>query len=71
MYAVTGHYVWYKDNHGEFITKFLPTSTYEQIIKYFNEHDELEYISNYCETKTFDDSEVDNLIKQMIELNNL
>lgn len=71
MYVVKGHYVWYKDNHGRFLTKFFPTSDYTQIRKYFEEHEELEYISNYCEVKTFNDSEMDNLIKLMIELNNL
>ena len=71
MYTVKGHYVWYKDKHGRFLTKFLPTSDYEQVRKYFAENDELEYISNYCEAKTFYDTEMDNLIKLMIELNNL
>ena len=71
MYSVKGHYVWYKDNHGRFLTKFLPTSDYEQIRKYFVEHDELEYISNYCDVKTFNDDDVSNLINSMIELNNL
>ena len=71
MYVVKGHYVWYKDNHGKFLTEFLPTSDYEQIRKYFKEHGEFEYISNYCDVKTFNDDDTDNLIKLMIYLNNL
>ena len=71
MYAVKGHYVWYKDNHGSFLTKFFPTSDYSQIRKYFGEHEELEYLSNCCDVKDFYDYEMEDLIKLMIELNNL
>lgn len=71
MNTVKGHYVWYKDNQGRFLTKFFPTSDYSQITKYFGEHEELQYLSNCCEVKTFSDSEMYNLIKLMIELNNL
>ena len=71
MYEVKGHYVWYKDNNGRFLTKFFPTSDYSQIIKYFEENDDFKYLSNCCEVKTFYDSEMENLIKFMIELNNL
>ena len=71
MYVVKGHYVWYKDNHANFVTKFLPISDYEQIRKYFKEHEELVYISNYCDLKTFNDDDMVNLLKLMIELNNL
>lgn len=68
---VKGHYVWYKSNEGSYCTKFLPTSDYDCVRKYFEEHSELEYLANVLDKKIITESEKNELFHQMLELNNL
>ena len=66
-----GYYVWCRNNEGRFLTKFLPTTDYNAVKKYFEEHSELEYLANTIDERIFIESEKNELFHQMLELNNL
>lgn len=66
-----GYYVWLKNQDGRFSTKFIPTTNYKCVCKYFEEHSELEYLSSIPGERIFNENEKNELFKQMLELNNL
>lgn len=66
-----GYYVWCRNNEGRFLTKFLPTNDYNALEKYFELHQELEYLSHIIDEKIFRENEKEELFRQMLELNNL
>lgn len=56
---------------GRFCTKFLPTTDYNYVRKYFETHLELEYLANINDEKIFRENEKEELFRQMLEMNNL
>lgn len=68
---VKGYYLWVRRDDGNFETRFLPTSDFESVQKYFKFHEELEYMGSYFEEKIFNVNEKEGLFNLMLELNNL
>lgn len=69
--VVNGYYVWLRRDGGNFETRFLPTTDYTAVERYFKSHEELEYMGARFEEKTFKANEKEDLFNLMLELNNL